>query len=84
MTVATDLHRLSEDARIKVIGRSVMNAPASSADRPPMNCFVVESQAKADRYVRKLKKAFPRIRILNRTAGPVAGTFMVTFAGPLK
>src|SRR4051794_22600592 len=67
-----DLHNLSEDERIDFIGRSVMEGPASSGDKPVMNAFVVDDHAKADRYVQKLKQKFPGIRIIDRFDGPVA------------
>ncbi len=71
MTIAADLHNLSENERVQFIGRSVMVGPGSSVDQPPMTGFFVESDAKADRYIRKLEKLFPGIRVVGRDAGPV-------------
>ena len=84
MTVGLDLHRLSENDRIELIGRSVMAVPSSSADKPPLNGFIVETEEKADRYIRKLEKQFPGIRIVDRGPGPAAGTVLVRIAGPLR
>lgn len=83
MTIAADLHKLSEDDRIKLIGRSVMQQPASSADAPVMNGFIVESEEKADRYIRKLQKGFPGIRVVDRSPAPF-GMILVRVAGPLR
>ena len=63
---ALDLHRLNENDRIKLIGESVMNAPASSGDKPIMNAFFVDDDVKADRYIAKLQKRFPGIRVIDR------------------
>ncbi len=73
MTRAIDLHRLQEDERIKLIGASVMDAPL----KPVVNAFIVESEAKADRYVKKLLAKFPGIRIVDRGPGVSPGTIMV-------
>lgn len=84
MTVAADLHKMPENDRIRLIGASVMNKPASSADRPVMNGFIVESEMKADRYIFKLQAMFPGIRVVDRKPGPVPNTIMVRVAGPLR
>jgi hypothetical protein len=84
MVTAADLHRLSENDRIKLIGESVMNAPAGSGDKPPMNGFIVETEEKADRYIAKLLKRFPGIRIIDRQPGPVVGTILVRVGPPLR
>lgn len=77
-----DTHRLSENDRIEMIGKSVMNAPASSADKPPMNGFVVEDDAKADRYIKKLQKRFPGIRVIDRNPF-LNGLILVRVGAPL-
>jgi hypothetical protein len=71
MTVFADLHSMTEDERIEFIGRSVMESPRSSADNPRMNAFVVEDRDKADRYIQKLMKRFPGIRIIDGLDGPI-------------
>lgn len=49
-----DLHHVSEDDRIQTIGQKVM--------RDGLTCgFIVEDEAKADRYMAKLKEKFPGI-----------------------
>jgi hypothetical protein len=78
-----DTHRLSEDQRIEMIGRSVMDAPDTSADKPPMNGFVVEDDAKADRYIRKLQAKFPGIRIIDRNPH-LMGLILVRVGPPLR
>ena len=84
MTVGINLGRLDENDRIRLIGESVMLAPATSSDRPRVAGFIVESDEKADRYVRKLQKRFPTIRIIDRGPGPVEGTVMVKIGPPLR
>lgn len=79
-----DTHRLNENDRIEIIGGSVMNAPASSTEKPVMNGFIVETEEKADRYIRKLQKRFPSIRIIDRGPGPTAGTILVRVGPPLS
>jgi hypothetical protein len=83
MPFVTDLQGLSENERIEAIGRSVTEIPASSADKPLMNGFIVESDAKADRYIQKLLRLYPGVRIVDRGPGPVKGTILVRIAGPL-
>lgn len=83
MTVGLDLHSMSENDRIKMIGDSVTKGPQSSGDKPLMNAFTVENDVKADRYVRKLAKRFPTVRIIDRSA--IDGNLiMVRIAGPLR
>ena len=79
-----DLKRLNENERIDLIGRSVMDEPASSADKPTMNGFIVENEAKADRYVAKLEKRFPGIRIISRGPGPTPGLILIRVGPPLR
>ena len=83
MTVGLDLHSLDENARIKLIGESVTKVPQSSTDRPPMNAFIVETEVKADRYIRKLAKRFPAVRIVDRSVID-DGLILVRVAGPLR
>jgi hypothetical protein len=84
MTIGVDAHRFHEDDRIRLIGASVMGQPTSSTDRPVMNGFIVEDEAKADRYVRKLQGMFPGIRIVDRQPGPTPNTILIRVAGPLR
>jgi hypothetical protein len=72
---ALDLHKLTEEDRIRMIGRSVINPTR-------MNAFVVEDDAKADRYIAKLKAMFPEIRVIDRQ--PFADFISVRVAGPLQ
>ena len=83
MTVLADLKRLPENERIDVIGRTVMPEVPSSAISPVIVSFIVESDAKANRYIGKLQRAFPGIRVFERRGGFAAGTIMVRVSGPL-
>ena len=83
MTGYSDLADLKEDDRIQVIGNAVMQGSRSSTEKPKMMAFVVEDAEKAQRYVDKLVKAFPSIRIIDTKPGPVKDTIMVRVAGPL-
>lgn len=62
-----DLYELPEDERVRVI--------AEAAALGNIVGFVVEDDAKADRYVAKLN-AYP-VRIVDRMPGPVKNTVMV-------
>ncbi len=77
MTVFADIADFDEDTRIDMIGKTVMSGPKSSADKPVMAAFVVENDAKADRYIKKLQKKFPGIRVIDRFAGPVSEAITV-------
>ena len=71
-----DTHRLEEDARIDLIGRTVMASKKTA-------CFITDADpGKADRYIRKLKKRFPGILILEVLKGPVPNTVLVKVAPP--
>lgn len=85
MPVFADLADLEEDKRIEMIGDSVMKTPRTSADKPVMNAFVVDDDAKADRYIKKLQDKFPGIRIIDRSDGPIKGrSVTVRIGGPLR
>lgn len=62
-----DLYELPEDQRIRVI--------AEAASLGNVVGFVVEDDAKADRYITKLQE-YP-VRIIDRKAGPVKNTIIV-------
>jgi hypothetical protein len=69
-----DLHSLTEDQRIDMIGELVMKHNQSSA-------FVVEDKEKADRYMTKLKAKYPGIVELLRF--PLAGQVAVKVGPPV-
>ena len=58
MKTFADLADLPEDDRIRVIGET-----AESGDRVG---FFVDDDAKADRYIRKLTKWYPRVEVVER------------------
>ncbi len=64
-----DLFHLHEDARIEIIGKR-----AASGERVGV---VVEDNAKADRYIKKLTKLFPSVEVVDRGDGPVKDTVFV-------
>lgn len=68
--VYQDLFDLSEDQRIDLIGHMVV-------DHKQTNAFVVEDDAKADRYIKKLVAKFPGVEVVGRGKGPIAGTVYV-------
>ena len=68
-----DLANLPEDERIAIIGREAAAGKKVA--------FVVENDAKADRYIRKLLLDF-EVRIIDRGAGPVKGLIYVK-VGPV-
>jgi len=69
MTVYSDIADMPENERIHVIGET---ASAGSVVG-----FVVENDVKADRYLRKLQRWFPGVRVIDRGPGPVANTILV-------
>lgn len=64
-----DLASLSEDERIEMIGHRAV-------DHREIVGFMVDiengSHAKGDRYIEKLKRIFPSIKVMFRGDGPVA------------
>lgn len=80
-----DIASLTEDERITLMGRSVMEQPASSADKPIMVGFVVENEQKAAHYIRKLTEEFPGIRIIDQKKDcPFKGMITVRIGSPLR
>ena len=72
-TAFADLHHLSEDERIEMIGETVMSSAAGEVVG-----FVTDADlGKSDRYVRKILQRFPAIQIIGKKAGPVPGTVVV-------
>lgn len=69
MTVHSDLAGGSEDDRITIIGKT--------ATRGAIVGFIVEDDAKADRYIDKIMTRFTRVHVIDRKPGPVAGTILV-------
>jgi len=72
--VYVDLHTLTEDQRIDMIGHAAMDHNKAIA-------FVVEDKHKANRYVAKLKDKFPGIVELMRF--PLAGQVAVKVGPPV-
>lgn len=68
MTGFADLAHLPEDKRIEIIG--------SGAEDGGIIGFVVETDTKADRYLRKLLARY-RVRLIGRGRGPVEGSVLV-------
>lgn len=66
-----------EGKRIHLIGTSVMRDKLAVG-------FVVEDEAKADRYIAKLKQQFPGIRVTYKGPGPVSDTILVKLATPVN
>lgn len=65
-----DLHKISEDERIQIIGKTAM-----ASDKPLQ--FLVdadstpEGKGKAARYISKLAQHFPDLKVIEIAAGPV-------------
>jgi hypothetical protein len=66
-----DLHALSEDERIGVIGHTV------TAHGKTVAVCVDDQPAKVERYKRKLRERFPSVVILDTTKGPVKGVVTI-------
>lgn len=73
MTVYADLFDLRERERIDLIGRTATDGHVVG--------FIVEDDAKADRYLAQLHERF-KIRVVERGVGPVENTVFVK-VGPL-
>ena len=70
----SDLYKLKEDDRIDLIGHCAMHKLMTVG-------FVLEDDAKAERYIAKLKAKFPQIVIHEK--GPLKGLVMVKVGPPL-
>lgn len=81
-----DVASLTEEQRITLMGRSVMEKlPDGQADKPIVVGFVVENQEKAERYKRLLKEQFPGIRIIDQKKDcPTPGLITVRIGSPLN
>lgn len=73
MAVYADLYELPERDRIDAIGKAASDGA--------LVAFIVEDDAKADRYLKQLHARF-KIRVVERGAGPVKNTVYVK-VGPL-
>lgn len=78
----SDLGDLPENERINIIGKTLMAAPQSSADKPMIIGVVVDNETVARRYIRKIEKRFPRIKLIDHTPGPVLGTVLIRLGAP--
>lgn len=65
-----DVADLPEDERIDIIGRTASRTSGLVG-------FIVDDEAKADRYIAKLLAAYPLLRVVDRGPGPVASTVLV-------
>lgn len=76
-----DLYKLPEDKRIELIGQFVMKHKQTVA-------FLTDcgpgDEGKADRYIEKLDKMYPGIRVVSVENGPVANTICIKLAPPLE
>jgi hypothetical protein len=72
-----DLADFEEDDRIRMIGEAAMK-------HHKIVGFVVENEpGKADRYIRKLQKRFPGIRLIGRGTALVPDTELIRVGPPL-
>lgn len=62
-----DLADLPEDARIDIIGRTVVELGKTVA------VCLDDQPAKVERYIAKLRARFPAVVVLEQITGPVAG-----------
>lgn len=66
-----DLAALSEDERIDVIGRTVVELGKTVA------VCVDSHPGKAARYIRKLRERFPMVVVLGQSDGPLPGVVTI-------
>lgn len=75
-----DLISLSEDQRITLIGTQAMKDKSEEGVG-----FIVDDDAKADRYIEKMKKEFPGIRVVLRMIiTPESGLVFVRMGPPVN
>lgn len=76
MPLFVDFHRLTEDDRILVMGKMVM-------EQKKVACFLVDDEpGKPQRYINKLLKHFPTINIIGQWEGPTPGCVTVKIGPP--
>ena len=73
-----DLGDEEEDERIRQIGEKTMN------DKMIVGFVTDDEKGKADRYIEKLKKRFPGIRVIDRGNGPVEHCVWVKMGPPVN
>ena len=73
----------TEKEQIDVIGKYIMDAPKSSADKPLIVGCVVEDQAKAERFIKLFKKHWPKVRVLD-TSPSINNTILIRLGEPLR
>jgi len=78
-----DLHHLSENERIEVIGNHILEK-ANTSDMPYTVAFVVDDIKKAKRYVKKIAKKFPTIRHVETLDGPCENMVTVKLGEALQ
>jgi len=66
-----DLHALSEDERIQMIGHTVV------AHGKTVGVMVDDLPGKVERYLKKLRERFPTVVVLSQTKGPVDGVVTI-------
>jgi hypothetical protein len=67
-----DLHHVSEDERIRIIGNAIMRGET-------VGVFIDADPEKITRYVRKLQACFPAATLLKQAAGPVPKVVTLQF-----
>lgn len=66
-----DLHHLTEDQRIELIGRKVME------DGAVCGVLVDDKPGVAGRYILKLKEKFPGLKVIDVFSGPTKGVVTI-------
>lgn len=84
MSGYSDIVGLPEDQRIELIGNTVMCKEHQPGDAPRKIGFVVNDDVTADRYIDKLQKQFPLIRVISRGRMGVGETVAVVVGPPLQ
>ncbi len=69
-----DLHELSEDDRIKVIGDAAMTGKTVGV------CLEKSEPQKIARYIAKVTERFPAVRVIERIEGPTTLVITIKFA----
>ena len=75
--VFADLADLDEDTRIKAVGKMAMKNPGKI-----VGMITDDEPDKPERYIRKLKKWFKDIVVIDNTKGPAAGMVTIRVRAP--
>lgn len=72
----------TEDEQIDIIGSTLMDAVVTSTGKPFTAGLCIDDY-KVDRYLKKLKEKYPKVRVVGEFPGIVPNTKIIHLQGPL-